>query len=244
MTLKNLFLNLALTVFVLAGGVMSVAAQDRPIRDRDRDRLQLQAGDALTLVEEYTGLSGTELRDAMQEADSLAALIEANGGDVDAFIDEAVALAEERIDTAVANERMTEENAEELKAQLAEQITERVNGERPLLRRRGFRQGPGMMQGGGFGPGPFGMMNGDVVELAEDATGLTRAEIADALRDGETIAALIEANGGEVDAFVDDVTAIMTENMRERVEDMVNGEHPMFGQGRGRGPGFGFGSGN
>ena len=73
--------------------------------------------------------------------------------------------------------------------------------------------------------------------LASEATGLTPLELNDAMRAGNTIASLIVANGGDVEAFVteatDLVTSRMVAQMRARIEALVYGEFMSPAEGRG-----------
>lgn len=104
---------------------------DGQFREQFRSNRGFISDEAIALTEAYTGLSGVELHHAVREADSLAAVIEANGEDVSAYIAEAVALAEARVDEAVANGNLDAERAETLKENLATRIEARVNGEKP-----------------------------------------------------------------------------------------------------------------
>ncbi|MAS35059.1 MAG: hypothetical protein CL610_13700 [Anaerolineaceae bacterium] len=164
------------------------AQQRGPFRgDGLRDRLHNRPGmaqrgprfedfGALALMEEYTGLTLTELRDAHQNGQTLAEMIEANGQSVDDFIADATENAYARIDTAVANGRITEEEADTLKAEINERLTARINGE------------PGAVQA-----------------LLESYTGIDTFEaLRDAHQSGQTLAEIIEANGQSVDDFIAD----------------------------------------
>jgi hypothetical protein len=82
----------------------------------------------MDLALEYTGLSLTELRQALREGQTLAELIEANGQSVDAFVEAATAAISARIDERLAEQA---ERAEELKAALPDRISALVHGERP-----------------------------------------------------------------------------------------------------------------
>ena len=85
-----------------------------------------------TLVEEYTGLTREEMRAAIQDGQTLADLIEANDRSVEEFVAPAVEQASAQIDEAVAAGLISEERADEIKANLPERITAWVNGERPV----------------------------------------------------------------------------------------------------------------
>lgn len=193
------------------------------------------AGANSTIITDATGLTQEELRDALMSGSTIAELIEANGGDVDAVIAELVAEVTENL-----NERndATLENLEE-------RITEQINGTYE-------RSENGLMNG----RGGFGLHTDSTVIL--DATGLTQEELRDALMDGSTIAELIEANGGDVSAVIADLvdeatTAInekvdagditreradtYLETLEERITDRINGTFERTENGRG-GRGF------
>ena len=98
----------------------------------------------------YLGLTESELHEELEDGRTLAEIAEAEGKSVDGLVDAMVAAAEERIDDAVADGRLTEERASDLKQDLEERITDLVNAE-PGERR--FEVRPGF--GSGFGPGDF-----------------------------------------------------------------------------------------
>lgn len=54
--------------------------------------------------------------------------------------------------------------------------------------------------------------------IITDATGLTEVELRTALRDGSTIAELIEANDGDVDTVIAALVAEVTNNLTDKVE--------------------------
>ena len=100
-------------------------------------------------------------------------------------------------------------------------------------RRGGFHFGRGFPGCGGRGmvkPGGFGMPGGAALtDLVTTATGLETDALYEALRGGDTLASLIEANGGDVEAFIAEATDLATENatarISERLEAMVRGEY-------------------
>ncbi|MEM6280977.1 MAG: hypothetical protein AAF787_02185 [Chloroflexota bacterium] len=243
MNLKRLLTTTAAAA-LLAGGVMTAGAQDTteeppPSTQAEEDTGRrgsargpraIGGSELRALVEQYTGLSGRELRESMRDDATLASLIEANGENVDSFIEEATALAEARIDEAVENGRVDAERAETLKSELNETITTMVNSDRPIRDGLRGRGGPGGRLGG--------LMNEETAALIESYTGMEPQAVVEALRDGDTLASLIEANGGDVDAFVTEMTAIaearideraatMKENLPTTIEDFVNGEGPL-----------------
>jgi hypothetical protein len=100
----------------------------------------------------YLGLTEAELRDQLADK-TLAEIAKSQGKSVDGLVQTLVTAAEGRIDAAVADGRLTQEQATELKADLAQHIESFVNGERPD-RDGGF--GPGFGSGDGFPRGPPG----------------------------------------------------------------------------------------
>ena len=172
------------------------------------------------LLETYTGLTPDELRSQLREGATVAELIDANSQSVDAFVAEAAAPVYQRIDEAVANGRIDEAQAEPLKSQFTERLTEGLQSDRP---RRGERL--------------MNRLDGEILALAESYTGLTAEQIVTELRSGATLADLITANAGDVDAFIAEAVTVTETRIDERaaqrkaalpgmIEALVNGERP------------------
>lgn len=81
----------------------------------------------LNAVLDATGLSITEVRDAMQAGDTLADVLSANDVNVDTFVAGLLSDAEARLATAVENGRITQEQADERLAIISDRITEALN---------------------------------------------------------------------------------------------------------------------
>ncbi len=88
-------------------------------------------GRHLEAAAEAIGIEPDALREALRDDQTIAQVAEANGVEVQAVVDALVADANEHLDEAVANGRLTQEEADEKKANLSERITALVNGERP-----------------------------------------------------------------------------------------------------------------
>lgn len=99
--------------------------------DHARGPVRLRFGSivALELMEEYTGLTLAELRQARQDGQTLAALIEANDRSVEAFVAEALEKVDARLATAVENGRLTEDEAAALREEIEARLWARINGE-------------------------------------------------------------------------------------------------------------------
>ena len=97
---------------------------------------------------EALGLTGSELNEELRAGKSIAQVAQERGVDVQVVIDARVTAHTERIDEAVAEGRLTEEQAAEKKAALAERVTEMVNTVPPAGGwRRGGPKGPGAERG-------------------------------------------------------------------------------------------------
>lgn len=224
---KITLVSIILGLLVMSAAVVGAQDNTQPIvpqQDRFndmRDRMSksgfdLGDGEFLAILERYTGLTIDELNTEMLDnGQTIAQLIEANGGDVNAFVAEVTAPAFEQIDAAVEAGRVDAERAEELKTTATERLVERVNT---------VRERPGLNLPGANAS----------AELVEQYTGLTVQEAATALRGGQTLAELIEANGASVDDFIaaavaeaevkiDERTAQLKAELPDRITDAVNG---------------------
>ena len=158
---------------------------------------------------------------------------------------------EDRLDKAVADGRLTKEQADRIKARI------KAEGGIPLGGPLGGPGGPGGPGGRGFGfhhhgPGPG-------IDAAAKYLGLTEAQLHEQLESGKTLAEIAKAKGKDVDglktAIVDAARARldqavkdkkltdaqrdeMVKDLESHVDDLVNGKAPRF---RGRKGGHRFG---
>lgn len=214
---------------------------DRPNRPGERgDRENRRDGGIVEIVVEQTGLTPQELFEQLGEDGTLSDVIEANGGDVQAVIDAALTDAQTRIEEAVANGDITQEEADERLAALEERVTEAVNMT-PEARQDG-RQG----QRQDRREGRDNPLNGVVRDTLESA-GITADDLEAAREAGLGLVELLEQNGVDVNAFVADVLAEVQSSLNEavangtitqeqadeayarfeqRLNDKINGETP------------------
>lgn len=113
---------------------------------------------------------------------------------------------ENRIDEAVDEGRLTEEQAERLKDRLQA-------SEYPLLFGLG---GPRLHHGRSGFHGPF--KNGALLKAAASYLGMTEAELREALRD-QTLADLARENGKTAAGLVDELVATQTKRIDEAVDE-------------------------
>lgn len=82
--------------------------------------------DLVEAVREALGLEPGEIRERLAAGESLAEIAEAEGIDRQAVIDAVVAAHQARLDEAVADGHLTQEQADELAARFADRVDERV----------------------------------------------------------------------------------------------------------------------
>lgn len=227
-------------VSILALGVSAASAQfgrlGRPAGDM---------GDVLALIEEQTGLTAREIMAELRSGGTLAELISANGGDVDAVIAAAVEAATAHINAAVEAGRITQERADALLAQVESTVTDAINGEYGIglglgmgmgfdigglrdrmLDRMGRmgpgRQGPnsrgGMLSGSFIGQG----VSADIIRLAAEQTGLEVSDILGQLFDGGNLGDILRDNGVDVEAFVDAAVSQAEETMGLQMQSRLD----------------------
>jgi hypothetical protein len=80
----------------------------------------------LRLAAEQTGLTARDIMQEMRSGKSLADVLTAYGVDAEAFITSAVAALNERLDMAVTNGRLTQEEADQKLTQFEERLRERI----------------------------------------------------------------------------------------------------------------------
>lgn len=127
------------------------------------------------------------------------------GVEPDALRDALEKALQNRVDEAVQEGRLTEEQGEALKERIG-------SGQAPLI-----FGGHGLR---GLGPGPMGRF-GHIVELEGAASflGLSEAELRAELRDGKSLADIAEAEGKSVDGLVRVLLAEARERLDQAVEE-------------------------
>jgi hypothetical protein len=101
-------------------------------------------GDKLSSAADYLGLTQAELREQLAGGKSLAEIAEAEGKSVDGLQQAMLAGAKSDLNEAVRNERLTQEQADEIYEHLQSSIDDLVNGTLPGPR---FRHGFGGPRG-------------------------------------------------------------------------------------------------
>lgn len=219
MKLKTALLSVTAAIVMLLG--ITGAAFAAPTTDEDapgpRDGWRAET---LTTVAETLGLTEDEVRSALQDGQTIADLA---GDQLDDVIAALTADGQARIDAALADGTIDENQAARASDQLAGRITALVHGARPT-HRNGLRA--------------------EQVELIAETLGLDTGEVLAALKDGQTIAdlagdqvdavivALVDYNQAGIDDALangkidDDRAAEVSANLEDRMTDLVNGELP------------------
>lgn len=121
-----------------ADAVSEHLAASRPDRPGRRGH---RLGNVSEVVTEVLGLEAEELREQLRAGNSLADIAETQGVELEVLISALVDEAQDKIDEAVADGKLSADEAAERLEDIEERVTARVNGERPEGRR-----------GGPFGP--------------------------------------------------------------------------------------------
>lgn len=155
------------------------------------------------------GIEPSELLQAIRDGQTIAEVAESNGVDPSTVVDAIVADARDRLDQAVQDGTLTQEEADEKSPDLEERATAFVNGMYPMP----FRDGTPLLGN----PGLWGFADGPVAAAA-NAIAIGPVELLQQLRDGSTIAEVAEANDVEVSTVLDAVIV----SLRERLDSAVD----------------------
>ncbi len=243
MTVKR-FTLVTLIGAMIAALVFAVSAQGDNDRGFKRGMLGFDGGSNPIL--EATGLDESAVYAALKDGSTLAELIEANGGDVDSAAAAMIAQATAEINARVEAGQVSQARADAMLGMIEVEITEGIhNSFDDFADGKGRRGRPGLP----MPRGEFGFDGGSDPIL--EATGLDEAAVYAALKDGSTLAELIEANGGDVDSVVAAMVAQATAEINARADAMlgmieaeitenIHNSFDDFADGKGRRGEFGF----
>ncbi len=171
------------------------------MRPKNRLRLVASAGAALAVAGGGAAVAATQGSPGQESKaviDDAAKQLGVDSAELADALEQALA---NRVDEAVAEGRLTQEQGAVLKARIQ-------SGEYPLLGLRGG--GPGFRH---HEHGPGARLNAAATFL-----GLTEAELREQLRDGKTLAEIARAEGKTVDGLVDALVAAAKRELAEAVE--------------------------
>ena len=201
---KRLSILLVATI-VLTLGVSIASAQEPP-----RDHPLIGAAALVAALTDMTGMTPQELlADVEPGTTTLAQVAEANGIDPAAVVAEASANITERINQAVENGRLSQEQADEILANLDANLTELMN--QPIPERQRHPVADRIREAG----------IRTLVNALAEATGMDVADmLAQAQEQGlTTLAEIAEANGVAPEDVVAAAVADATEHINQAVTD-------------------------
>jgi uncharacterized protein (DUF433 family) len=161
------------------------------------------------ITAEVTGLSEDEVIAALEDGQTFAEIAEAQGVDSQEIVDAAIAEAESRLQEAVDNGRLTEEQMDQILERLAEELPERL--QEPWQ--------PAGLVGGPFGQ--FGEGFWTTYDAVAEALGMTPEDLFGELHDGKTVAEVAEEQGVEMEAVRGALEGARGELMAGAIEQAV-----------------------
>jgi transposase-like protein len=170
-------------------------------------------GGPLEAAAEAIGIEPSELLTETRDGATIAEVAQAHGVEPSTVVDAIVADQRARLDRAVQDGLLTQEEADERAAALEEHVTDFVSGDVDLP----FLDGP-RGDGPPLGhPGMWGFADGPVA-VAADAIGIRPAALLAELRDGSTIADVARAHDVAVSVVVDAVASALQERLDAAVD--------------------------
>lgn len=161
----------------------------------------------LDILTEVLGMTAQEISEAVAGGETVAALAAEKGVDladiITEFVNRPLPSIAERLSKAVENGALTQGEADERLGNMQERLGEMFAKDMP----------PAF--GAGHGTRPDGWHH----EALSDVLGLSPEEIHEALAEGQTLAAIIESQGLELDEVVDALAEPFAERLAQAVED-------------------------
>jgi hypothetical protein len=128
----------------------------------------------------------------------LADIVTANGGTVDSVVNNVVTAAADQINTAVQDQRLTQDQADELISALPTLFNESVNGQ--------LRQQAAQV-----------LVGAAMIRLAAQQTGVTAQELRQELRSGKSLADVLTEHSVDTTAFIDSAVAQAQQRLDQAV---------------------------
>jgi uncharacterized protein (DUF433 family) len=164
----------------------------------------------IDVAAETIGIEPSELLTELRDGATIAEVAQEHGVEPQAVIDAIVAEQRDRLDQAVEDGLLTQDEADAGAADLEERATDLVNGDLDLP-----MWGHGPLVGH---PGLWGFADGPLTAAA-NAIGIEAAGLLNELRDGATIAEVADEHGVEASEVVDAIVAALQERLDAAVEN-------------------------
>lgn len=195
---------LAATAAIGIPGIAQAQSADQPSTSDSARPGPGRHGPGLEAAAKVLNLSVEDLRNKLEAGKTLAEVAGDQGVEVQTLIDALVADASEHLDQAVADGKLTSDEASQRKADLPDRITEMVNNDFPA-------RGPG-------GPGERG--GPPSLDAAAKVLNLSVDDLRTKLRaDDQTLAQIAADQGVDVQAVIDALVADATADLDQAVAD-------------------------
>lgn len=215
--------------------------------------------DAATAIEEQTGLSQEELRTRLQGGESLADIIEAEGGDLEAVVTAVLTGLDEKVEALVEAGRLESDQVDDYKAAAEQRVRAWLAGTHEGSR------GQGHGHFGGKGRGRMGGKSHGLIAIVSEQTGVSAVDIRTKLSEGNSLSDVIDEAEGDQAAVIDEameafetrLTAAiengrvdsnkadeLRDGMRERIESALEADGGPGCQGQGKSGSRGWGRGH
>ena len=159
---------------------------------------------ASTAIEEQTGLSREELRTRLQGGESLADIIEAEGGDLEAVVTAALTGLDEKAQALVKASRLESDQVENYKEAAEQRVRDWLNGTYEGKR--------------GAGRGRLGGKANGLVSIVSEQTGVSVEDIRARLAEDQSLADVIEEADGDLTAVTDAAMAAFEERLTAAID--------------------------
>ena len=159
---------------------------------------------ASAAIEEQTGLSQEELRTRLQGGESLADIIEAEGGALEAVVTAALTGLDEKVNALVEAGRLQSDEVDDYKAAVEQRVRDWLNGEYEGKR--------------GKGRGRLGGKGVSLISIVSEQTGVSIEDIRAKLAEEQSLADVIEEADGDLTAVTDAAMAAFEERLTAAID--------------------------
>ena len=158
-----------------------------------------------TAIEEQTGLSQEDLRARLADGESLADIIEAEGGDLEAVVTAALTGLDEKVEAFVEAGRLESDQVDDYKAAAEQRVRDWLAGTND-----GFR---------GKSRGRMGGKSHGLIAIVSEQTSVSVEDIRTKLADEESLADIVEEAEGDLTAVTDAAMASFETRLTTAIEN-------------------------
>jgi len=215
--------------------------------------------EAKNAIEEQTGLTQEELRARLQGGESLADIIQAEGGDLEAVVTAALTGLDDKVAALVEAGRLESDQVDDYKANAEQRVRDWLAGTKDGSR------GKGRGHFGGKGRGQMGGRSHGLIAIVSEQTGVSAEDIRTKLSEGNSLSDVIDEAEGDQAAVIDaaleafetrltaaiengrvdsDKADELRDGMRERIESALEADGGPGCKGQGKSGSRGWGRGH